>query len=326
MILAEKILTLRKNNGWSQEELAEKMHVSRQSISKWESAASIPDINRILQLAELFGVTTDYLLKDELEEEVYTERSSHTDSGLRKVGLKDAEGFLAASRTYTKRIALGVSLCILSPVPLILMAGASDSIPAMFPVKEDVSGGIGTALLLLVIACAVALFISSSMKMEPFSYLEKEEFELEYGVTGIITEKRKEYFPYYTRGLIIGVILLILAAAPLIISGGIGSHEMVYISFTALLFIIAAAAVHILVRVAMTKSGYDKLLSEGEYTPARKHREKRSERLGAIYWPIIVAVYLVWSFTTMNWRLTWIVWPVAALIFTAISAFFEKED
>ena len=67
MILADKIIELRKKSGWSQEELAEKMDVSRQSISKWEGAQSMPDMNRILRMSELFGVSTDYLLKDELE-------------------------------------------------------------------------------------------------------------------------------------------------------------------------------------------------------------------------------------------------------------------
>ena len=67
MILADKIIDLRKKAGWSQEELAEKLGVSRQSVSKWEGAQSIPDMNKILQLSELFGVSTDYLLKDSLE-------------------------------------------------------------------------------------------------------------------------------------------------------------------------------------------------------------------------------------------------------------------
>ena len=69
MILADKIIYLRKKAGWSQEELAEKMGVSRQSISKWEGALSVPDMNRILKLSELFDVSTDYLLRDEMEEE-----------------------------------------------------------------------------------------------------------------------------------------------------------------------------------------------------------------------------------------------------------------
>ena len=69
MILADKITDLRKKNGWSQEDLAEKMGVSRQSISKWESAQSVPDMGRIVRLSEVFSVSTDYLLKDELETE-----------------------------------------------------------------------------------------------------------------------------------------------------------------------------------------------------------------------------------------------------------------
>ena len=71
MILAEKIMQLRKKNGWSQEELAGRLGVSRQSVSKWESAMSIPDLDKILQMSQVFEVSTDYLLKDEITEEVY---------------------------------------------------------------------------------------------------------------------------------------------------------------------------------------------------------------------------------------------------------------
>ena len=73
MILAEKITEERKKNGWSQEEMAEKLSVSRQAVSKWESAQSTPDLQKVLRLAEIFGVSTDYLLKDELKSETGTE-------------------------------------------------------------------------------------------------------------------------------------------------------------------------------------------------------------------------------------------------------------
>lgn len=69
MIFADKLIALRKQHGLSQEQLAEKLNVSRQSVSKWEGAQSIPDINKIIQLSQIFGVSTDYLLKDELENE-----------------------------------------------------------------------------------------------------------------------------------------------------------------------------------------------------------------------------------------------------------------
>lgn len=59
MIFADKLINLRKKAGMSQEELADKLDVSRQSVSKWESMQSIPDINKIIELSKIFGVSTD---------------------------------------------------------------------------------------------------------------------------------------------------------------------------------------------------------------------------------------------------------------------------
>ena len=68
-MLSEKIINLRKSRGWSQEELAERLNVSRQSVSKWESGVSNPDLDKIVAMSTLFGVSTDYLLKDVTTEE-----------------------------------------------------------------------------------------------------------------------------------------------------------------------------------------------------------------------------------------------------------------
>lgn len=62
MNLSERIYTLRKQSGFSQEELAEKLGVTRQAVSKWESEQSIPDPENIIAISKIFGVTTDYLL------------------------------------------------------------------------------------------------------------------------------------------------------------------------------------------------------------------------------------------------------------------------
>lgn len=67
MKLSDKIIQLRKSNGWSQEDLAEKINVSRQAISRWENGTALPDSNNILQLSKLFNVTADYLLNDDYE-------------------------------------------------------------------------------------------------------------------------------------------------------------------------------------------------------------------------------------------------------------------
>ena len=84
MTTADKILKLRKEQGLSQEAFSEKLGVSRQSVSKWESGVSVPDTEKILAMSELFGVSTDYLLKDaeevisendEIEKEPFAEES-----------------------------------------------------------------------------------------------------------------------------------------------------------------------------------------------------------------------------------------------------------
>ena len=64
MNFPEKLQKLRKERGWSQEELANRITVSRQAVSKWELGTAVPDTDNIVQLSELFGVTTDYLIKD----------------------------------------------------------------------------------------------------------------------------------------------------------------------------------------------------------------------------------------------------------------------
>ena len=65
MTFSEKIINLRKAHGWSQEDFAEKLNVSRQAISRWENDSALPDALNILQISKLFGVTTDYLLNDD---------------------------------------------------------------------------------------------------------------------------------------------------------------------------------------------------------------------------------------------------------------------
>lgn len=68
MTFADKLIRLRRKNGMSQEELAEKLGVSRQAISKWEGLLSVPDLQNVLKISELFNVSTDYLLKDSIED------------------------------------------------------------------------------------------------------------------------------------------------------------------------------------------------------------------------------------------------------------------
>ena len=121
MILAEKIMKLRKQNGWSQEELACMLNVSRQSVSKWESGASIPDLDKILKISQIFEVSTDYLLKDEIEEEPgkipeisYEEELVREDELVKTVSLslEEADAYMGLVEKVSKKIAAGVAAMI----------------------------------------------------------------------------------------------------------------------------------------------------------------------------------------------------------------------
>lgn len=80
MKINEKIYTLRKRSGWSQDELADKLSVSRQSVSKWETGDSMPEPAKLLALAKIFSVTTDYLLDDSKEEYIPPETEKSPDT------------------------------------------------------------------------------------------------------------------------------------------------------------------------------------------------------------------------------------------------------
>ena len=72
-MLSEKLYKLRKNSGLSQEQLAEKLNVSRQAISKWESGTAVPESEKLVTISNYFGVSVDYLLKDEEEKVIGTD-------------------------------------------------------------------------------------------------------------------------------------------------------------------------------------------------------------------------------------------------------------
>lgn len=306
MILADKIIEERKKNGWSQEELASKLGVSRQAVSKWESAGSIPDLQRILQMSELFGVTTDYLLKDEIEEEPLNE---YTETNTIKVSMEEANQYLDMKSKGSRIVANATSLCILSPVPLIVLGTMTEN---------HILIGFSLVLLLVLVAIAVYLFVNYGLRESHMQHLEKEIFETEYGVSGMVRERRDKYEPTFTRNIAIGVVLCILSVIPTIMAGVMEVEDYMSGISVGLLLIIVSIGVNILIRAGMIKSSYDTLLQEGEYTIEEKHLKKKTDAFSGAYWCLMVAIYLGWSFWTNNWKFTWIIWPVAGVLYAAV--------
>lgn len=312
MILAEKIIRQRKKNGWSQEELAEKMQVSRQAVSKWEGAQTIPEIEKILMLGELFGVTTDYLLKDGVEDEEWTTENS---APVRRVTMEQANAFLAWRKSASIWIAAGVFLCVAAVIPLLLL-GAATTLPAE-PVSEGTAAAAGLTALLVLAAAAVSLFILCGYKNAPYVFLDKEPFETEYGVAGMVKEKQRAYKGTYTRCNAIGVCICILSPIPLFL-GAFTEEAFPAVVLFAVTLLLAGVGAALFIVAGVRWASMQKLLKAGEFSPQEKRKRGVKESVSTAYWLTAVAVYLGWSFLTDAWKITWVVWPVAGVLFPAV--------
>lgn len=323
MILADKIINLRKKNGWSQEELAEKLGVTRQSISKYEGAQSIPDLDKILKLSEIFGVTTDYLIKDELEEEEYApsqmqENESESDRSVHKVTMEMANEYLQIIDWSAGKTAFATMLCILSPIVL-LMLGAMSEMPD-YHISENAAAGIGICVLIVLIAIAVTIFILCGMKTKKYEFMEKEDIETVYGVSGMVKEKRDAYHSMYVTQLVIGIACCICSVIPLFGTLAVSESDFYMVSAVCMLLALVAIGTYFIVRSATKMNAMNQLLEEEDYTRQKKHENKKMSGPVTVYWLIATAIYLAWSFTTNDWDRTWIIWPVVGVLFPAFYA------
>ena len=171
MILADKIINERKKNGWSQEELAEMLSVSRQSVSKWEGAQAAPDLNKIIKMAEIFGVSTDYLLKDEIEESDRKEEASSDETvNIRKVSLEEASNYINLIKKNTPSAVIATMLFTVSPVVLIELSGMASYIEGFLPV--NIAALIGLVVLFICLALGVIIWIGVEAKEKEYKFLD----------------------------------------------------------------------------------------------------------------------------------------------------------
>ena len=361
MLLSEKIMSLRKRNGWSQEELAQQLGVSRQSVSKWESMASMPDIQKIMSMSELFGVSTDYLLKDELEElpttavtttaaattadnadtatsdgiadtaaSAATGAFSGDDASTSKtvapklsVSLETATEYLDAVARTSRPTSFAITLFILGPALLVSLATYSEDALNFDPtrISPDALGIAGVCLMMLFIAAGVGLLILQDMKLAKFKQLREASLELQYGVEAAVRRRAEstESLRYMQQAA--GVCLTILSAIPFLIASYFGAGLTFAVGFLAAA-ILVSLGVYLLVYSGILRDGYRVLLQEGDFSHDEKSSKKDYEStalkyrsLAKAYFGAIALLYMGYSFITKDWKSSWIIWPVSALLY-----------
>lgn len=381
MTLADKIIMLRKRQGWSQEELASRLNVSRQSVSKWEMAQSVPDLNKIVLLSRLFQVTTDFLLLDEVEmpqnfvstfssnEYSSSFQNSSTkeepdmsteDSCLRdaffdtqdtpagpqedtqpsyNITLAQAKEYLTLSRKNAPLMAVAVFFCVISPICLLLLAGLSEYSfvsPLPFPfsglsklfstfhlsLNENVAAGLGLLIMILLITVAVGLFLLCGFRTKDYEFLEKEILHPEPAVTVLASEHKKEFQSTYITLQIIGILLCILSPVPLFLAVCLGHSVLTYIASICLLIFIVSLGCIAFVYGNTINSALQKLLEEGDYTPAQKKLRSSFGVISTIYWLIVTAIFLLYTYGpsgNLKAQYSWFIWAIAGVLYGAVA-------
>ena len=283
MSLAENLQYLRAREGVTQEQLAERLDVSRQSVSKWESAASYPEMDTLLKLCDMFQVDMDTLLRGSVENSLS----------------EDTAGYDRFMTLYARKIAGGVS-AIVGSVALWSFLSAL-----------GLSEMLGTAMLLLVIAAAAVVFIASGM--------EEEHFRKKHPVIpDFYTEPQKERFHrryiWYIAGgvgaILLGVVVMVLAFTVL-------PEREPYESYIGAAFLaVVACAVYFLIYGGMLEDKYNiaKYNRQNDPTPEDKSRRRRATTACSVIMILATAVFLFAGLAYYKWNWAAIIYPVGGVL------------
>lgn len=236
---------------------------------------------------------------------------------IKKVTMDEANAFLDMKRRFAPRIANATFLCIICPMLLVILSTMAED--NKFGITEQLASGIGIVCMFLLIAVAVIMFITSGMGQNETDHLEKEDIDIDDAVAAMVKEKRREFSPSFTKGIAGGVVLCILSVLPLIIAGIMEAPDYVCGLLVGVLLLTVAIGVNIIIRVSIIKSSYDALLQEGDYSTCEKKANKKLDEFSGVYWCFATVIYLLWSFISNDWHISWVVWPVAGVLYGAIS-------
>ena len=227
------------------------------------------------------------------------------------------ERYLQVSKETGKRIALGVGLILLGVANLIFL----NALAERGYVAEKIAQAAGVGGLLLMIALAVYIFIMAGVKSGKYENLETTIVKIDPYLHDRIVQMKEDYRPDFARRIAGGVGLILLSVVALVTVAilEVGGEFAVMLLVCVLLLAIGSA-VGLFISAGSEMEAYDKLLNEGDYTKQHKAENSFAGKISGPYWLLAVVIYLTWSFITNDWGSTWIVWPIAGVLFALISA------
>ena len=281
MPLSDNLQFLRARQGLTQEQLAERLDVSRQSVSKWESAASFPEMDTLLKLCDMFHTDLDTLLRGSVEQSLS----------------EDTVAYDSFMTTYARRIAGAVSAIVAGAAVMILLYGYI--------------GELSGAVFMLIVAIAAVVLVASSM--------EEDNFRKQYPtIPDFYTDAqkytfRRRYIWYIAGGvgaILAGVVLLILAFT------FVPEREPYESLLGAVFMLIVAGATFFLVYGGMLEDKYNipRYNRQNNPTPEDRERRHRAVTACAVIMLLATAVFVGAGMALDQWGLAAVIYPVAGIL------------
>ena len=221
------------------------------------------------------------------------------------VDMATAMDFVAAKKQQSRLVSTGVLLCILAHTVFMAIADR----------PGERTGFLGLLCLFLFIAVGVGLFIFSGFQTERFKFMEGQVY-IPADVKEYAFQQQQRHRTGRNIGMLVGIMLFFLSLIVFFLLSEFTSYDGATI--VAMLALIAVG-VFILILSSNTYSAFNVLLQTEEYAPVHTRSGRIIGAIGAVWWPVTVVVYLAWSFISGSWGITWVVWPVAGILFGAVS-------
>lgn len=265
----------------------------------------ISEFGNLDELAESLG----------LEKEVNEVNNRQENVNRRFVSMDEVKTYLSHKTRSAIFVSVGVMLCIISVI-----------FPIIGGLSPVMSEGLSVGLMFLSIAIAVGLFIFNGVISGEWSYLRREPCQIDMATAEYVKDRLRNFRPISAIMLSVGVLLCAFCWVPV---AAIQNEYM-----TVSLFLMVGFGVLLIIYSSMTSKGMERILGlndsttiSGTYSDGAnvEYTSKTAEVIMSVYWPTITCIYLCVSFLTFAWYITWIIWPIAAVLHKIFSVAWAKE-
>ncbi|MGM8366403.1 helix-turn-helix domain-containing protein [Virgibacillus sp. W0181] len=241
-MFGDKLFKLRKEKGFSQEVLAEKLTTTRQAISKWENGQGFPETEKILMIGNIFGVSIDYLLKD-------TDEHNEKNKEGYYVSKEMAEGFLLSTRKTARHIGLGFSLFVFAFEPYFIFG---------------LNSILGMLLIIIIATSGVVAFATLGFDQGEYTILKREVLLFDQNYFKDLTSRYENFKRKYSGVMVIGACLLTIGFLAFALEKKLDMGILV--PYYPIFVVLLAIGLYMTIRILTILSAYQLLVKNKDHT------------------------------------------------------------